>query len=248
MTAEQRLAAIMDLMKVHGLDGTLDKDQIVALSGVCLHEFDKETELAAKFLGESPSRESVLKFYKAERAKEATEVGAQVDTSRSVVDIGKLKGVGFNNTMWDVVKESRFLGHIANLDAVGNYYAAKWGKRSEGTHAIDLALILQRCDEEAFNCKNPPSSYPDWVVVTQAFHKKQPVRFQCDTVMCEKSDCSSKGQFLNEAESFYLFAKRPLWRRLLGRGSFYVCPYCGGTKVKPLLPGRVDEDWRTRRR
>src|SRR5262249_27772565 len=168
MTAEQKFAAIMELIKVHGFDGKLDKQELLALTGVCLEEFDKEAELTAKFLSQSPSRESVLEFYKTERAKETVELGAQVDTSRATVDIGKLKSVRFTKAMWEVVRESRVLGNMGNLDLVSKYYAAKWGKRSEGIHAIDLALILQRCDEEALNCKNPPSSYPDWVVVTQA--------------------------------------------------------------------------------
>jgi|GEM_PF-4935633 len=236
------VAVIMALIKQHGLDGKLDKQELLAFTGVCLQEFENEREVAAKSLGDWPSRESVLEFYEREQAKEIEDVTDQVDTSRSTVDIGDLKGVPFSASMWEVVKESRFVGHLGKLDDVANWYALKWGNPKEGTKAIDAYRILQRCDREAIGCKNQPSSYPDWVVVTQAFGKKQPVRFSSEVIMCENAKCPSEGRYFNEAEAFYLFAKQSLWRRLLGLPSIYVCPYCGGRKVKPLVPGRVDDD------
>ena len=241
MTPEQIVDAILVLIKQHGFDGRLDKQELVALTGVCLQEFERELELAAKFLGESPSRESLLDFYQTERAKETQELGDQVDTTRSTVDIGKLKAVPFSPAMWEVVKESRFVGHLSKLDEVNKYFALKWGNPAEGSSSIDAYLRRQRRDDEAMACKNPPSSYPDWEVYNRPSGEKQPVRFRSDLIMCENAGCSSEGRFFNEAEAFYLFAKQSLLRRLLARGSFYICPYCGGTKVRPLLPGRVDE-------
>lgn len=82
--------------------------------------------------------------------------------------------------------------------------------------------------------KNPTSSYPDWNVYNHPSGQKQGGRFLIDTLQCENRDCISRGRGVSEHEAFYLFSKQSFLKRVSGAGSLYVCPYCGGKKMKPF--------------
>lgn len=126
------------LVKQNGLDGELEKEELVALLGMSHRAVQAELEIAASFLERSPAQEEVVRIYKSERGKDAAAVMASVDTRSASVDIGTLRGVKFTPQMWEVVKGCRVAGHFAKLDMLANYYASKWGDPGDGTFSIDV--------------------------------------------------------------------------------------------------------------
>lgn len=81
--------------------------------------------------------------------------------------------------------------------------------------------------------KNPPSHYPDWNVFNEPHGQKQPGRFHSDILVCKNESCSSHGKAISERESFYLFAKQPIWKRIASLANLYICPFCGGKDLEP---------------
>lgn len=87
--------------------------------------------------------------------------------------------------------------------------------------------------------RGSPDEYPDWEQFNPpqtwpsagSAKEKQAGRFRFDIL-----DCQGCGEVVSEHEAFYLFARQPFWKRLLGRGSLYVCPKCGGRQLTCALP------------
>ena len=92
--------------------------------------------------------------------------------------------------------------------------------------------------------KNEPSYYPDWSVYNDPSGQKQPGRLRTDKIICTDSQCLSQGEIMSERESFYLFAKQGIFKRLKsgflpsGIKSLYVCPFCGQSNT--LHPSNGD--------
>src|SRR4051812_17403639 len=120
------------LVKQQGLNGALSNDEILALFGVCQREISTELAIAAQFLSRSPSRESVMEFYKTEKTKDAHEIMSAVDTSPPSIDIGPVRGVRFTPPMWEAVRGCRVAGHFGKLDELANFYASRWGSPDRG--------------------------------------------------------------------------------------------------------------------
>ncbi len=116
-------------------------------------------------------------------------------------------------------------GLVVRLDA------RKQGKE----HLLDKQRDEAQSAEPSWTgYKHPPGYYPDWNNYINPFGVKQGGRYLTDTLDCENRSCPSKGRGISEDEAFYLFAKMSFFKRAKN-GGLYVCPFCGGNKLRPFL-------------
>lgn len=126
-----------------GLKDQLEKDQLVALVGMCFNEYTDQLKEGAQAAGSS-SKEEVLGYYQSLRGKEPEDIAGDLDTSARSIDIGDMKGVHFSTEMWEVVKECRTASHFEKMDAVANVFESKWGNPIDGTYSVDAELNTRK--------------------------------------------------------------------------------------------------------
>lgn len=108
--------------KLHGVDlDQMERSQRSALIGVAGREFMAEQAAVIRLLAERPPVNVAAGFIESEKARDAADVTALVDTSRATINIGKLRDVRFTPEMWEVVKDCRMAGYAAKLDLLHNY-------------------------------------------------------------------------------------------------------------------------------
>jgi hypothetical protein len=79
-----------------------------------------------------------------------------------------------------------------------------------------------------------PKFYSNRRKRNQKDNVKQSGRYLTDMLLCENPKCPSGRKPISEQEAAYLFAKQPLWRLFLWKGSIYICPFCHGSSLIPF--------------
>lgn len=193
-------------------------------------EYLAEEELRSRLAGRELSEEEfsmAMAFCAKHNLQSTDEIDKWITKNREEIASGKFSQLeAAQQTVINDLIERFWLstGLVMRLDA------RKKGKE----HLLDKQREETQSTESSWTgYKHPPSYYPDWNNYNPPSGAKQRGRYLIDGLECEDRSCLSRGRGINEDEAFYLFAKMSFFKRAMN-GGLYVCPFCGGNKLKPF--------------